>query len=367
LRHSGQDAPAFLSALGFGEQQLEQSLFFVPLPRVMNAARIGRSWRPATAMRLGQTLAAPALGLVGSLLVHCATLRIALEQLQTCLPLLMSGGTLSVHEDGELARVALNLPWMEDRELSFVADLAAAALLRSVRALEPCDSDSAVLLPYAEPMNAEHRAVLDCPVHFSATRTEVVFAAEILDLRLPHADPDAFQALEACARGLLCSHALGERLQQKIERLLMADPSLYGAGEGALADRLGLTPRTLRRRLSEEGSTSSQIIDSARRARACRLLAETTVSIKDITRELRYSETSAFHRCFKRWTGMTPSQYRRSRRRQASRDSQPLGPPRRFNNDVLVARHAIADVRRSETPILSERPADSTVNRYATP
>jgi AraC-like DNA-binding protein len=81
-----------------------------------------------------------------------------------------------------------------------------------------------------------------------------------------------------------------------------------------IASRLGTSPRTLQRRLREEEQTShKQLLDEIRHALALRYLDTEGLSIGEAAFLLGFSEPSAFHRAFKRWTGATPGAYRRQR------------------------------------------------------
>ena len=81
----------------------------------------------------------------------------------------------------------------------------------------------------------------------------------------------------------------------------------------AVAQRLGVSARSLRRRLREEGSSYADLADAAAADVARRLLGEHDASIDDIAQRLGFSEPSAFYRAFKRWTGQTPRQFRAAR------------------------------------------------------
>jgi AraC-like DNA-binding protein len=76
---------------------------------------------------------------------------------------------------------------------------------------------------------------------------------------------------------------------------------------GAVASALAMSPRALQRALKEEGSTFQGILDEARRAVAERELRSPGATAAEVALLLGYSESSAFTRGFRRWTGMTPS------------------------------------------------------------
>ena len=78
------------------------------------------------------------------------------------------------------------------------------------------------------------------------------------------------------------------------------------------AHALGMSPRTLRRRLADEGTTFSNLLAEVRRDLAQRYLGDRALSIAEVAFILGFSEASAFHRAFRRWTNTTPRQFRLS-------------------------------------------------------
>jgi AraC-like DNA-binding protein len=99
---------------------------------------------------------------------------------------------------------------------------------------------------------------------------------------------------------------------------------LIGSAEDGLrtleqvAPHVGLSPRTLRRRLATMGAPFSALVDDDRHDRALRLLRTTDLAIGDVARRLEYTSVSSFVRAFRRWTGKTPSTYRRDALRSRS-------------------------------------------------
>jgi AraC-like DNA-binding protein len=80
----------------------------------------------------------------------------------------------------------------------------------------------------------------------------------------------------------------------------------------ALAQELGMSPRTLRRRLLEQRTSYNEILDSVRHELADRLLGDPDHKISEIAFLLGFSDASAFHRAYVRWTGNTPASRRRT-------------------------------------------------------
>jgi AraC-like DNA-binding protein len=77
------------------------------------------------------------------------------------------------------------------------------------------------------------------------------------------------------------------------------------------AEISGVSPRTLNRRLSEQGTSYAELLDQARLAKAASMLTETDEKLLDISLMLGYENAANFSRAFRRWTGISPREYRR--------------------------------------------------------
>lgn len=155
---------------------------------------------------------------------------------------------------------------------------------------------------------AEKARLLGSPLVFGAPITELVIPADALSLPLPHANEALSRFLDRQVRTMAervpRAAPLGDRV-----RALLAERLHEGADLAALAARLRMSPRTLQRRLRDEGTSQQDLLDEARRARAAAFL-EAGMAIAEVAHLLGYSEPSAFHRAFRRWTGSTPEGFR---------------------------------------------------------
>jgi AraC-like DNA-binding protein len=153
-------------------------------------------------------------------------------------------------------------------------------------------------------------------IEFGATADVITFAASVAILPVVSADPYLNRLLTK-----YCEEALSRRpanlgsFRSAVENAVV--PLLpHGKAQAAdIAGRLGLSQRTLARRLSAEGMTFSEVLESLRSDLARRYLADDSLSISQIAWLLGYQEVSAFTHAFKRWTGRTP---RETRSRTAS-------------------------------------------------
>jgi AraC-like DNA-binding protein len=147
---------------------------------------------------------------------------------------------------------------------------------------------------------------------FGVAVTRLVFDVASLALPLRGADPGLGAILTRHADDLLTrlgsSTPWGMRARAAIvQRLGREETDL-----GAIAKALGVSGRTLQRRLGEEGTAHDALVDAARHELATRYLRESDLSIGEITCLLGFADTSAFYRAFRRWTGTTPAEIRAS-------------------------------------------------------
>lgn len=148
-----------------------------------------------------------------------------------------------------------------------------------------------------------------CPVSFSAERTEITYEMSILDDRPPLTNPVTHAMLRESCEALIGRVPEKSGLAGQVSRIFMESAAPFPAME-AVAARLAMTPRTLRRRLTEEGTSYSHLLDQVRNDLARQYLEANTFTVDDIAELLGFSDTANFRASFKRWNGRTPAQYR---------------------------------------------------------
>ena len=132
----------------------------------------------------------------------------------------------------------------------------------------------------------------------------------MLDFPCRNADERLLRILKAHCNDLL--KKLGQRadLKQHVAHLISNHLPSSSVNAKIVARELGMSERTIARRLSEHGLSFGQIVDDVRRQLAERYLREPDLRPSQIAYLLGYSEPSAFTRAFRRWTGLSPTQYR---------------------------------------------------------
>lgn len=150
----------------------------------------------------------------------------------------------------------------------------------------------------------------DAVVRFDAPAHRLVFDRGLLDRPIRLADPVAARmAREHCEQQLAMLPTAHDVVARA--RHILLDPEAGIASLPAIARTLHVSTRTLKRRLTDAGSSYRALVDDARRQRALVLLAQPELDLTAIALRLGYSDATNFSRAFRRWTGAAPSKYRR--------------------------------------------------------
>ena len=256
-------------------------------------------------VRFGLALEVGHLDTAGMVLMSCDTVADALESLIDYYPIVGEGGIFSYEIRGDECIVSY-APQYQVRQQERV-EAALASLLQLSR-WSSGGKLKALRLEFAHAAlddNRRYETLLNLPVRFLASRNSLVIPTGALDLPLIYANPALCQHLRTLADQVLDS--LGEQsLSVQVTHLLRQHPHW---GKEKVADNLAMSGRHLVRKLGEEGSSFKLLRDGLLQGMAEKKLQE-GVRLGDIAETLGFSDESAFSKAFKRWTGMTPAQFR---------------------------------------------------------
>lgn len=169
---------------------------------------------------------------------------------------------------------------------------------------------------HAQPANLTEyaRAFPGGAVRFGMPTCGFVFDARLLAHPLTTADPKLHELIRKHADALVAELPRAQSFTQRVRELLLKE--LEGGNPSAVrvAAELHMSARTLTRRLEDEGTTFKDLLDDLRKSLSLRYVGSTDLGLSEIAFLLGFSQSAAFHRAFKRWTGQTPLEHRRSRR-----------------------------------------------------
>ena len=313
LARRGVDAPALTHAHAIAGDE-DEMVPLAPARELMTAAMAATA-TPWLGLELGAAAQTHTHGLVGSAAFASETLEAALKTIARYAPLrtrALDFEWRTRRDGGELViTTALDL----GPARGFVFD---AMLVIVERVLQSLSGQSRARARYrlpgpAPPWCERYRDHLEGEVGFErGERLRLQFPAVLLSASCLTADAAGHaRAAEACTR-LLDAQQQGRGIGERVRMLLAASADrLPDAAE--IATRLNLSPRSLHRHLADEGLGLRALHDELRSERARFWLAETDLPVERIAERLGYADASNFARCFRRWVGQTPREYRRER------------------------------------------------------
>ena len=267
---------------------------------------------PALGLLLGQRMHVSAYGMLGYTLLASPTLGDALQLAIDHPALLGSYFQLTLqHEDDEVRLVASGYRYAPELTV-FNTELCLASMLTVIQdLLGEAVRPRRLLLSYRPPLHAaSYSEKLGCPVEFGAGCNALCFNPSLLKRALPLADPVSFQhGLQQCLQLEAQFHSRQD-LRELIRQQLASDISQCTSLE-RVAARLHRSARTLRRHLQQLNTSFQHLLDEVRYDKARQLLLHTDLPIYLIAEQLGYSETASFRHAFQRWSGLTPSNFRR--------------------------------------------------------
>lgn len=263
----------------------------------------------ALAMDYARAVDLDDFGALGLALKAAPTVRDSLLRIERYFPILSDTARQKLIEDPSGARFVLE--WTTDpgpiERLRSEAALASYwAAMRQVTG--EVLTLKRVTLRYSAPDDPSALlAYFGCEVEFEAPETALVIPAEVLDRKNVLGDPAMSRFLQAHLDAVLPSEP---SFEQKLIQLMSGALSAGVPRARDVAGELGLSERSLHRRLAEQGQSFRVLLEHAQRQLAEGLLLQSQHSIAEIAFLTGFSEQSAFNRAFKRWTGQTPSAFR---------------------------------------------------------
>ncbi len=254
-------------------------------------------------------------GMVGYTILSSDTLGEALMQRIRFSPLLRPylGMQLQVVDD-ELAELVLlrrEPPGIGPRAYAFSMEFGLAMWAGATQQLLGAGRHfEAVHCAYPDPnLQQRYHEVFRCPVHFAQPQSLVRFRRELLERPLPHANGEANQICEAQCEALLAQMRAGRDTTTALRRLMLRRPRKLPDLPGAAA-AMETSPRTLRRRLQEEGSSFTRVLSETRMQLARDYLRTTALPVADIAALLGFADESSLTRAFRRVYQVTPRGFR---------------------------------------------------------
>jgi AraC-like DNA-binding protein len=309
----GLDRRQLAQVAGLDEEELDEPDARVPV------AVIWELWRsiieavpdPDLGLRIGEKVDLTQLGVVGYSLKYSGTLRRALQRMARYSRIVSQTVQMAVDDRPGKVEVtfARDAPFDVLRHPIDARLSSLVTMLRSLRQgqLNPAE----VCFPYPRPTSTlEYERVFRSPLRFGAPAARLALQPADLDRPVTTGDEELNRYLDQYAENVLRELARTDSLSKEVLRTLWQQLSGGRLDLSSTARHLGLSARTLQRRLHDESTSFGVLLDSFRREASVRLLRDRGLAVEEVAFMLGYSEPSTFYRAFRRWTGLTPRRYR---------------------------------------------------------
>jgi AraC-like DNA-binding protein len=313
----GVDEGELLRAAGLTEPELSDPDARVELSKLWGLWRalIERSDDPHLGLNMGSRARVKDLGLVGYTMSNSNTLREALQRLGRYSHIISEALEIRFEPGDDVGLVVAgpaprfdDLRHPVDMRLTFLVAIARQLTNRDLATVEVC-------FPYEPPADpSEYERFFRGRVRFDQPASTVSFRNDDLELLVAEADSTLGGYLEQHAESVLRSIASEATLSMQVRRTIWDELSGGQPTLQNISKLIRISPRTLQRRLRDEGRSFADLLDDLRQEMAMRLLRDRKLAIYEVAFLLGYAEPSTFHRAFRRWRGVAPHEYRRSMR-----------------------------------------------------
>jgi AraC-like DNA-binding protein len=331
-------------ASGIDEATLDDPEARVPLPQYLALWRAIDEARPDPCFGVRaaiETLEDGAADILDYLVRASETAQEALERLVRYREIVVDSSDLGMAFDRahDPPRIVLGppasaAPWSRHRAEHAVAAIVFALRDEAAFPVVPLRVEFQHDAPGEEP--TEHERLLGAEVVFGAPAHAVCFDAASLSVPMKRADASLLAHLERRAAEIMRGRR--RNLVEDIRRAVLAALPTRQLDAEDVARELGLTKRTMQRRLFDQGVTYSALVDDVKCEQAAHWLRGTEMSILEVGAFLGYSDAEAFRKAFRRWTGHSPRDYR-SIHQEVARASalETLEPPPEVSSHEPIA------------------------------
>jgi AraC-like DNA-binding protein len=303
----GHDVDGLLADVGLSRRDLNDPDGRIACDIVGSLISQAQQKRFTPNLGLAIALATPlgAYPLLDYLVVTSDTVGDGLAQLVRYLRITASPVSVDFHADGDPVRVEIQTVSTFGYEFE-----AALIVLRLREETDGVFGAAGISFQHQPDDVAAFERALGCPVWSRASWNGVAIDRSTCQLPMRRRDPILRGFLESQADAILASMPARTGVAADVRRALASRVASGATRMSSIARQLGMSERTLHRRLAEDGVSYQELLEELRKAAAGRYLNESTLAIGEIAYLLGYSEPAAFHRAFKRWYATTPEHFR---------------------------------------------------------
>ena len=309
VRELGGPLEDILEDAGLSLEQLEQPTLLIPFDKQVRLLQLAaqRCQREQFALELARRQDMAVFGALSILVTQVGTVRQGLQMFGRYLHYSVQAVDLDLREQDDLAYFIVDSPFQVAAGSDQFWDHAVALSCGLTRMVCGQDwSPRSAFLRRPQPTEpGPYSRYFNAPVAFDSQFSGLVFPREVLELPVSGSINTVPRQLQQYLR----SSFAGD-FQEQVRRVINSLLPTHNCSAATVAQCLGLSKRTLQRKLQAGGSTFQQQLDRVRAELAISYLQEAQFSLTDIGELLGFAESGVFTRSFRRWFGVTPSQWR---------------------------------------------------------
>ena len=316
LKLKGHPARRLLAQAGLDERSLNAKSARIPFDKYAAFFELAAeaTGDDCLGLHFGQTRDARDAGLIGYVGISSPTVADAINNISRYRRVFSDAIEIETGGLEENGRLSWGFRASASRRMVQASEFSAVNLLHAFRQMtgRKLTPD---MVSLAHPRNhriKEFERFFGCPVTFGRHANGITFKPADLQLPLIAADDRLLTILRTNCEDVLSRRAKPTpTLVETVERLIAERLTKGSAKLESVATELGMSPRTLSRRLAEQGTTFHTAVDGLRRELALKFLTDSNLVLTEIAFLMGYTEISTFSHAFKRWTGKSPAAYRR--------------------------------------------------------
>lgn len=264
-------------------------------------------------LHLGEGIEPKMFDLLGYMGMNSHTVGDAFKRNVRYLPIWTDGAAYGLTVSGRVARFTYE--YLDPSVSSCRQDCEMTLALTTIRTramVSGAWSPQEVWFQHHKPRRtSEHERIFRVPVRFGMPANALIFDRASLKIPIRQADATLCALLDRYAEELLSKIPARGNFVDHVRASVRASISAGEPHLEAVAKRLGVSSRTLQRKLKEAGTSHEELLIDIRRQLSCAYLQDPAIAVSEVAYLLSFSDPSAFHRAFRAWTGMTPREYRR--------------------------------------------------------
>ena len=338
----GIDIEAFLTNIGFEGQHIQQEQ--ITLEQLFRALKKGQELVdiPFIGLVIGSNYNAATYGMAGMAAITQQTVGDCLKASARFGEMMMPAIAITWVEYEDMVGIRLEENFALNEFSATVTEVIFSSFYENLCTLTNKKGNlHSLKFNYEAPQYASiYRQYFKCDVEFYASHTEFLIPRELASFPLDLADIDTAKLIEKqfyCLTPSITSALLLSRIKNLVKSKMASIPNI---NIGHIGKELGMSGRTLRRRLAEIGTCSSEIIEQIKKEQAMLQLKRSDKKITDISYSLEFPDLSSFCKTFKKWTGVAPSTFRTSFRNRKTDSIEITQVDQYLKNKPDLTKHA---------------------------